>query len=715
MAQVELKIYGMDCAEEIETLKAALGPLPAVRDLSFNLLDGTATVVHDPATTTVDDLIAAVRTTGMRAETMEAFEANREEVSVWTRWGRTITTVASGLLLLAGFLTDGLLSGWDSAIGGDRNDEMSRVARLLYLASAFAGAWFVVPKAWRAIVGLRADMNLLMTVAVIGAVILGEYFEAATVSFLFALSLALESWSVSRARRAVMALMELAPPQARVIGANGNEELIGVADVPVGSQIVIKPGETVPLDAKITEGQTTVNQAPLTGESIPVEKGVGDEVFAGSINEEGAVRATTVKPASQSLVAQIIKLVREAQAKKAASEQWVETFARYYTPVVLALALFIAVVIPLFVGGWSDWFYRALVLLVIACPCALVISTPVSIVAALASAARHGVLIKGGLYVEAPSRLKAIALDKTGTITRGQPEVVHITPLSGHDEHELLSIAAAIELRSEHPLAQAIVRYAESRGIRPEPVQEYQALKGKGATARLNGQAFWIGSHRYLEERGEETPEVHQQLESLAAGGRSVVVIGDDNHVCGFIGLADEARETSLRAIAEMKQVGIERVVMLTGDNAATAKLIATASGVDEFRAELAPQEKVAAVEDLVRAYGQVAMVGDGVNDAPALARASVGIAMGAIGTDAALETADIALMSDDLAKIPWLIEHSKRAIRIIRQNILASIAVKALFVALTFAGFASLWGAIAADAGMSLLVVFNGLRLLRD
>ena len=366
-------------------------------------------------------------------------------------------------------------------------------------------------------------------------------------------------------------------------------------------------------------------------------------------------------------------------------------------------------------GNWSEWFYQALVLLVIACPCALVISTPVSIVAALAAAARNGVLIKGGLYVELPGKIKAVALDKTGTLTEGRPKVSELVPLSGHSEAKLLEIATAIELRSEHPLARAIVQHAADQGIKPAPVENYQAIKGKGATALLNGSPVWLGSHRYLEERGEETPDMHAELERLSAGGRSVVVVGEGDHVCGFISLADQLRSNTRAAVAELKSAGVQNVTMLTGDNQPTAAAIARASGVDDFRAELLPQEKVTAVEDLLGRYHSVAMIGDGVNDAPALARATLGVAMGAIGSDAALETADIALMSDDLSKLPWLIHHSRRTLGVIRQNIWFSLGVKAAFVVLTLVGQANLWTAIAADMGASLLVVANGLRLLRQ
>jgi Cd2+/Zn2+-exporting ATPase len=381
----------------------------------------------------------------------------------------------------------------------------------------------------------------------------------------------------------------------------------------------------------------------------------------------------------------------------------------------MLLAIGMMTLPPLIVGGpWSGWFYEALVLLVIACPCALVISTPVSIVAALTSSARHGVLVKGGPYMEAPAKLKAIALDKTGTLTEGHPEVKSVVPLSGHTEAEVLEIAAAVESRSEHPLARAIVREADARGIRPAAADDFQAIKGKGATAKLDGRAVWIGSHRLLEERGQETPQMHQQLEEMERDGASVVVVGEDRHVCGLIAVADRIRPHATTAVAEMRATDIQHIVMLTGDNRGTGEAIGREAGVDEVQAELLPEDKVAAVERLVERYGQVAMIGDGVNDAPAMARASIGIAMGAAGTDAALETADIALMGDDLRSVAWLVRHSRRTMSIIRQNIVASLGVKAVFVVLTLAGHASLWAAIAADMGASLLVIFNGLRLLQ-
>jgi Cd2+/Zn2+-exporting ATPase len=424
------------------------------------------------------------------------------------------------------------------------------------------------------------------------------------------------------------------------------------------------------------------------------------------------VEATKV--AGDSTLSHIIRLVDDAQSRRAPAEQWVEKFARVYTPVVLATAIAVALVGPFVTGEWSRWFYSALVLLVIGCPCALVISTPVSVVASLAAAARNGVLIKGGAFVEAPATIQAIAIDKTGTLTKGQPVVVAVLPHSGHTEQEVLAIAAGLETHSDHPLARAILAHAGRTGVVPARVTDFTILPGQGATGMIDGVPYWLGSHRYLEGRRQETPAVHDELNRLSSTGRSVVVIGNADHVCGMIALADAVRPAASGAVARLRALGVAHVVMLTGDNRPTAEAVAAGAGITEVVAELLPADKVKAVESLLDKYGTVAMIGDGVNDAPAMARATLGIAMGAAGSDAAIETADIALMSDDLAKVPWLIGHSRRTLTIIRQNIAFSLGVKAVFVVLTLVGAASLWAAIAADMGVSLLVIANALRLLK-
>jgi Cd2+/Zn2+-exporting ATPase len=619
-----------------------------------------------------------------------------------------------GIGVCALFLQSWMEGSLLSAIGLQKNGAepvVSLPVWILFGLSTLSGVWLVLPKAWFSLRRLRPDMNLLMTVAVLGANAIGESFEAATVAFLFAISLALESWSVGRAKNAIAALMKLSPPVARL---KDTEQEVPAESVAVGAKIIVRPGERIPLDGRIIAGQSYVNQAPITGESIPVSKVPDDDVFAGTINGDSTLEIETTKVAQDTTLSRIIRMVGEAQSRRAPSEQWVEKFARYYTPMVMGASLFTLVIPPLvFGGGWQQWFYNALVLLVIACPCALVISTPVSIVAALANAASRGVLIKGGVFVELPASLKAIAFDKTGTLTVGRPTVIDVIPLHDHTASELLTRASAMEQRSDHPLAQAIVRYAGERGIKPAPADDFRIIQGKGASALFEGRRFWLGSHRYLEERGQETPQVHDDLVRISEYGRTVVVIGNEQHVCGFITLADEVRGHVPQIMEQLRSQGIAHLVMLTGDNEPTARAIAKGTGIDEFRAELLPEDKVSAVDELVGRFQAVAMVGDGVNDAPALGRATIGIAMGVAGSDAALETADIALMSDDLAQIPWLISHSRRALAIIRQNITFSLAVKALFAVLTLVGWSSLWGAIAADTGASLLVVFNGLRLL--
>lgn len=718
---LDFKIHGMDCAEEVAVLKREVGPVVGGEArISFDILNGRMTVAPGPSGVSPESVMKAVARTGMRAEVWRQGEQVADQGRLWQRRGQTILTAASGLFGVLGFLTHVWAEGsFLAAFGTEEVGVIHRVplaVKGLYALSILAGVWYFLPKAWYALRRLRPDMNLLMTVAVSGAVAIGEWFEAATVAFLFAVSLSLESWSVGRARRAVAALMDLTPPTVRLQRPDGGEEQVSPQKVSVGCLFVVRPGERIPLDGRVVRGTSEVNQAPITGESVPVSKKAGEEVFAGTINGDGALTVDCTKPASDTTLAHIIRLVSEAQSRRAPSEQWVEKFARMYTPAVMGLALAVLVIPPLFFGeAWQDWFYRSLVLLVIACPCALVISTPVSIVAALAASARNGVLIKGGLYVETPARLDAIALDKTGTLTEGKPTVVEVVPLSGHDEKELLERAAALEAHSPHPLARAVVTYAKQQGIEVCPAEDFQIIQGKGATARVNGQEYWLGSHRFLEERGQETKEVHQRLDAMAKAGRTVVVIGNVSHVCGLIALADAIRPGVRQALQALRAVGVRHIVMLTGDNRGTAEAIAREAAVDEVHAELLPADKVTAVEALVAKYGQVAMVGDGVNDAPALGRATLGIAMGAAGSDAAIETADIALMSDDLSKLPWLIRHSRRTLAIIRQNIGFSLAIKALFVALTFVGYASLWAAIAADMGASLLVIFNGLRLLNS
>jgi Cd2+/Zn2+-exporting ATPase len=710
------RVTGMDCAEEIALLRREVGPVVGGADrLGFDLLRGRMTVAADSREVSDEAVVAAVRAAGLGAEPWHG--GGGAEASERLRRRRTASTLLAGVGTVVGFGSHvALTGGWVDALGAEGMGGGHAVplpARIAYAAAIAAGLFTVAPKAWGALRRLRPDMNLLMTIAVTGAVLIGEWFEAATVAFLFALSLTLEAWSVGRARRAIAKLLDLVPPTARLVTADAERE-VAPTDVPVGARILVRPGERLPLDGRVLAGRSAVNQAPITGESRPIDKAPGDEVFAGSINGSGALEVETTAPAEATALAKILRLVEEAQARRSPSERWVDRFAAVYTPVVFAAAIAVAVIPPLLLAGsWSDWAYRALVLLVIGCPCALVVSTPVAIVAGLAAAARHGVLIKGGLFLEAPARLRAFAFDKTGTLTHGRPRVIEVIPLAGHDEREVLERLAALEARSEHPLAHAIREHAAARGIAVPPAEDFRAYEGKGAAGRIAGREVWVGSHRYLEERGQETPEIHAQLEAMASAGRSAVVLGNERHVCGLVAVADGVRDEARATIAELRGLGIATTVMVSGDNRGTAEAIAREVGVGEVRAELLPDEKVTVIETLVRQYGQVAMVGDGINDAPALASASLGIAMGGAGSDAAIETADIALLSDDLSRLPWLVRHSRKALGIIRQNITFALAIKALFVVLTFAGFASLWAAIAADMGATLLVIANSLRLL--
>jgi Cd2+/Zn2+-exporting ATPase len=712
------KIQGMDCADEVAILKQAVGPIVGGEErLSFDVLNGRMTVSERAANIPDDAVFKAVAGTGMKAAQWNT-QASRQESNSHRR-EQVLFTVLSGASLILGLLLHAIpTSGLNEAIGlflDHSTAPMPWYEIAAYLAAILLGGRFVVVKAWYAARSLRPDINLLMVIAVAGAVGINEWVEAATVAFLFALSLALEGWSVGRARRAIEALLDLAPPTVKLVKPDGSEVEMPAAEVKPGDRFLVAGGERIALDGRVVSGTSSVNQAPITGESMPVEKHEGQEVYAGTINGDGTLVVEATKAANDTTLARIIRMVEEAHSRRAPSELWVERFARVYTPAVMAMALVVFLAPPLLFGGvWEDWLYRALVLLVIACPCALVISTPVSIVASLAASARAGVLIKGGAFVELPARLRAFALDKTGTITRGEPEVVAVLPRPGRSNADLLAKAGALEARSTHPLARAILRKAESSQVAVDSARDVRVLQGKGLQGYVGDSLFWLGSSRYVVERGQADPEIALQAREQEALGRTVIVIGGEQEVWGLIAVADTIRPEAKAMVADLHAAGIEHVVMLTGDNRITAEAIAREVGIDEVHAELLPEDKLRKIEELVQKYGTVAMVGDGVNDAPALARASLGIAMGAIGSDAAIETADIALMTDDVSRLSWLVHHAKRTLAIIRQNIIFSLGVKAIFFVLTFAGLASLWGAIAADVGASLLVVFNALRLLR-
>ncbi|WP_395730742.1 heavy metal translocating P-type ATPase [Prosthecobacter sp.] len=583
-----------------------------------------------------------------------------------------------------------------------------------------SGGLLVVPAAFAALKQLRLDMNVLMTVAVTGAWLVNEGGEAAVVVFLFALSELLESWSAGRARRAIAALMQLTPETAQVRGADGVFVEVNARDVGLGAAISVRSGARIPMDGKIISGSSSVNQAPITGESVPVDKQPGDTVFAGTINGEGSLLVEVTKAASDSTLARIIKLVEEAEEQKAPTQRFVDRFASIYTPVVFVVALLVALLPPLLMAGaWSEWTYRALVLLVIACPCALVIATPVSIVSGLTALARRGVLIKGGAYLEAVGKLRVLAVDKTGTITQGRPQVTGVTAFGPLDENEVLRLAAAIDQHSTHPLAQAVVAEARQRGILLDQASLYISLTGRGATAIIENRPYFIGNHKLVQELVVCSAEVDSHLAEIESRGESLAILGHAPHasgggeVLGIISIGDTLRPEAAHALTLLHEAGIAKVVMLSGDNQRTVDAIARVAGIDEAYGDLMPEQKIEHIRRLMAEHHHVGMIGDGVNDAPALALASVGIAMGAIGSDTAIETADMALMKDDLTRVAEAITLGRRTLHIIQFNVGFALVIKAVFLILAFTGHASLWLAILADTGATLLVIFNALRLL--
>ena len=684
-------VDGMDCAScalTVEKVVAGLEGADAVR-VSF----GNATLfVGGPVS--AEAVSAAVTRAGYAAHPVGAPRAPL--APFWRRSRRTVSTTLSAVLLVAAVL--GSILGLDGPAGAG-----------LYLASIVVGGWAIAFAAAQAVRRRVLDMNALMTMAALGAVAIGDVAEGAWVLVLFAIGTTLETFALDRSRNSVRQLMELAPVEAHLLG-DGGERTVPVDLVAVDDHVLVRPGERLGLDGLVAHGRSSVDESALTGESVPVDKEPGDSVFAGTLNAQGALTVRVTKRATESTLSRIAQLVSDAQGSRAPSERFVDRFARIYTPLVFVAAILLALV-PTLAGGDADtWIYRALALLIVACPCALVISVPVSVVSAIGGAARRGVLIKGGRALEDLGRVAAIAVDKTGTLTWGRPELTSVTTFGGITQAEALEVMASVERGSEHPLAASIVRGAAVRGAQPRPVEDFEAMPGRGARAVLDGRDLWAGGPRMA---AEEAAAIPGEVEEVEARGETAVVLGQGRAVLAVFGLADQLRGEAPAAVRRLEAAGTP-VVMLTGDSERVARAVAREAGVKQWRAGLLPEDKLTAIGELTSEHGPVAMVGDGVNDAPALAGASVGVAMGAAGSDIAIESADVALMGDELDRLPEAIEHSRKALAIMRQNVIVSLATKAIFVVLAPLGMVSLVLAVAVDMGVSLLVTLNGLRLMR-
>ncbi|MCJ8202962.1 heavy metal translocating P-type ATPase [Pseudomonas sp. RGM2987] len=693
------RIEAMDCPTEQTLIQNKLGKLDGVQQLEFNLINRVLGVTH--ALPSDAPIIEAIQSLGMQAEPLTPGQektTNPLPTPAKPWWPLAL----SGVTALA------------AEVIHFTNAAPNWVVALVALVSILSGGLGTYKKGWIALKNLNLNINALMSIAVTGAVLIGQWPEAAMVMFLFTVAELIEAKSLDRARNAISGLMQMAPEQATVQQADGSWREQEVKAIALGARVRLRPGERVGLDGDVVAGRSTIDQAPITGESLPVEKTVGDKVFAGTINQAGELEFTVTAAADQSTLARIIHAVEQAQGSRAPTQRFVDRFSTIYTPAVFALALAVAVIPPLFMGAaWFDWIYRALVLLVVACPCALVISTPVTIVSGLAAAARKGILVKGGVYLEGGYKLDYLALDKTGTITHGKPVQTDYLALDPSLETSAPALAASLAARSDHPVSKAIATAAVDKQWAPQIVDNFQALPGRGVRGDIGGKTYHLGNHRLVEDLGLCSPELEEQLFALEKQGKSVVLLLDGTGPLALFAVADTVKDSSREAIRQLHDLGI-KTLMLTGDNAHTAEAIAAQVGMDQARGDLLPEDKLRAIEDLYAKGHRVGMVGDGINDAPALARSEIGFAMAAAGTDTAIETADVALMDDDLRKIPAFIRLSRQTSRILKQNIALALVIKAIFLGVTFAGFATMWMAVFADMGVSLLVVFNGLRLVR-
>ncbi|WP_281658154.1 heavy metal translocating P-type ATPase [Halobacillus sp. Cin3] len=688
------KVEGMDCGSCAATIEKHLSNHPNVQDVRVNFSTGKLHVLH---TIKPEEIMREVQKSGFEAY-LEKGDSSKERQRTARR--PFPSAAISGALLALGFIgTFTTLSAeWVTAF---------------YALAIAVGGWKPLRSAFYAVRSGSLDMNVLMASAALGAALIGEWFEGAMVVWLFALGNSLQNRSLEKTRDSIRSLMNIAPAEALV--KEGRQWVSkAVEEVSIGEVIVVKPGDRVPLDGEIIQGASSLNQAPITGESLPVDKQEGDSVYAGTINESGSLEVRVTKRSEDTAIAKIIHLVEEAQEKKAPTQAFVDRFAAVYTPIVFMLALLVMVIPPLFIGGaWGEWLYKGISLLVVACPCALVISTPVAIVSAIGNAARQGVLIKGGTFLEKAGAIQAIAFDKTGTLTEGKPKVADVIALNGEKEN-LIRIAGTIEEYSTHPIAAAVSSYASERHISTAHGSDFRTLPGKGAQARIAGTVYYAGNPKLFKEMGVDLGQLKNQLDQLESEGKTLVLIGTEKEIQGIISVADSIREITIRSIQSLKKSGLKELVMLTGDNEGTARRIAAEAGVDRYFADLMPEDKTKAIEKLQEEGKQVAMVGDGINDAPALASSDLGIAMGGAGTDTAMETADVVLMADNLEMLPHTIRLSRKALTIIKQNVWFSLLTKLAALVLIFPGFLTLWMAVLSDTGAALIVILNSMRLLR-
>ncbi|CAH0197501.1 putative cadmium-transporting ATPase [Peribacillus simplex] len=687
------EIEGMDCGSCAKSIENHLNTLPSVKNVSVNFSTGKMKIEHSNS---VEDIMTEVSKIGFKA----SLPSNNQSIQTHKNKNENGLVILSGVLIALGFI-------------GSFNGVSTMMSSILYAIAMVISGAKPVKSAFYAIKSRSLDMNVLMSVAAIGAALIGEWLEGATVVWLFAIGNLLQTKSIERTRNSIRNLMDLAPPEAWIYVGS---EIIKkpVEEINVGDIIFVKPGDKIPLDGEIIQGESSVNQAPITGESIPIDKNIGDTVYAGTINENGSLEIRVTKLVEDTTISKIIHLVEEAQEQKASTEAFVDKFAAIYTPVVFILALAVMVVPSLLgFGTWGEWFYKGLEILVVACPCALVISTPVAIVSAIGNAAKNGILIKGGTFLEKAGAITAIAFDKTGTLTEGKPKVSEIKSINVSEE-TLLSIALTLESFSTHPIAKSIVRYGNEKGIQPKNGELYKSILGKGVQATIQGDIFYAGNLKLFEEMNVDLEDIKKHIHEIQNKGKTVVILGTQNQVIGIIAVSDTIRDTSASALEALKQSGVNQTVMLTGDNEGTAKMIASEANVNRYFAELLPEDKVDAIKKLQNEGHKVAMVGDGINDAPALATADLGIAMGGAGTDTAMETADIVLMADNLDKLSHTMKLSKKALTIIKQNIWFSIIIKALALVFIFPGWLTLWMAVLSDTGAALIVILNAMRLLK-